>query len=75
MAAAGLTRRSSHAMTRVSTASNPRNSVCEYLWSSCGAREVVVGEDFGRGNAGTIELRGAGERYGFGVITVTDIEV
>ena len=48
-----------------------------YLVERCGAREVVVGEDFrfGRGNAGTIDtLRELGRRYGFNVITVTDIE-
>lgn len=51
--------------------------VYEYLVERCGAREVVVGEDFrfGRGNAGTIDtLRELGRRYGFNVITVTDIE-
>ena len=51
--------------------------VYEYLVERCGAREVVVGEDFrfGRGNAGTIDtLRELGSRYGFNVITVTDIE-
>ena len=55
----------------------PEEFVYEYLVERCGAREVVVGEDFrfGRGNAGTIDtLRELGSRYGFGVITVTDIE-
>ena len=44
--------------------------VYEYLVERCGAREVVVGEDFrfGRGNAGTIDtLRELGSRYGFNV--------
>lgn len=51
--------------------------VDEYLVGRCGAREVVVGEDFrfGRANAGTIDtLRALGRSYGFDVITVTDIE-
>ena len=44
----------------------PDEFVYEFLVERCGAREVVVGEDFrfGRGNAGT----------GFDVLTVTDIE-
>ena len=49
----------------------------EYLVERCGAREVVVGEDFrfGRGNSGTIDtLRALGRQYGFDVLTVTDIE-
>ena len=55
----------------------PDEFVDEFLVERCGAREVVVGEDFrfGRGNVGTIDtLRALGRRYGFDVLTVTDIE-
>lgn len=55
----------------------PDEFVYEFLVERCGAREVVVGEDFhfGRGNRGTIDtLRALGRQYGFDVLTVTDIE-
>lgn len=48
-----------------------------YLVCALGAVEVVVGQDFrfGRGNSATVEtLKELGERYGFDVVVVTDVE-
>ena len=51
--------------------------VVQFLVERLGAVEVVVGEDFrfGRHNIGTVDtLRELGQRYGFSVLVVTDIE-